>query len=248
MTPAAISNIHLALQKQPQLRPVNGWTFSNNAQMSNSIAQSVYDIPAQVAHEPLHHNHYNQSTLFRQIRTETCIGTPIEVPTPSAFPPKEVPPHFPGAGQVPVFKHSDPSFDVPASVAARLFVSNQLQDFTQPPSQASVLQQLHQNSGEPPRSASMISPLNRPIQTASRFRKARIRETVEQWGSNRLSCHDCRLKAVPNWVSDLQATTADPPFNNPIIHRGRCLYCFAPGHLGKSSLSRPRLTVVRILF
>ncbi|VEL10964.1 unnamed protein product [Protopolystoma xenopodis] len=47
-----------------------------------------------------------------------------------------------------------------------------------------------------------------PIQPASRFRKSRIRETVEQWSSNRISIHDCRLKAVPSWVSDLQRKTS----------------------------------------
>ncbi|CAH8558837.1 unnamed protein product [Dicrocoelium dendriticum] len=43
-----------------------------------------------------------------------------------------------------------------------------------------------------------------PLQPASRFRKARIHETVEQWSCGRTSVHDCRLKAIPDWVSDLQ--------------------------------------------
>ncbi|CAH8445604.1 unnamed protein product [Heterobilharzia americana] len=69
-----------------------------------------------------------------------------------------------------------------------------------------------------------------PLQPASRFRKARIHETVEQWSCGRVSAHDCHLKAIPDWVSELQKKSfvceeADATLANKKI---KCLSCFIP--------------------
>lgn len=63
-------------------------------------------------------------------------------------------------------------------------------------------------SVEVPPDESSLTATNLPtLQPASRFRKARIHETVEQWSCGRTSVHDCRLKAIPDWVSELQKKT-----------------------------------------
>nr|VZI48674.1 unnamed protein product [Spirometra erinaceieuropaei] len=106
-------------------------------------------------------------------------------------------------------------------------------------SMQSVIQETSETTNEPLRPASdtqnarsIFSALSVLLQPASRFRKTRIRETVEQWNSNRLCLHDCRLKAVPDWVSDLSAKPDAFSQDRIIIEQGRCVYCFVPSGAG----------------
>lgn len=121
-----------------------------------------------------------------------------------------------------------PNYQVPLHLTQHKFSIN--------PSMQSIhpMEQMRSVSDAPIISSQIYSSLCQPIQTASRFRKARIRETVEQWSSHRVSFHDCRLKALPDWVSDLQAKNPSNSFNNPTAQRSRCLYCFVPGSYSKS--------------
>ncbi|KAL3320364.1 hypothetical protein Ciccas_000954 [Cichlidogyrus casuarinus] len=81
-------------------------------------------------------------------------------------------------------------------------------------------------------SSSEISPseilamTNNAIPPASRFRRARIRETVEQWSHNHLTSHDCRLKSVPSYVMDLYKKRDE--FRVELKEAlAKNLYCFA---------------------
>ncbi|KER29520.1 hypothetical protein T265_03893 [Opisthorchis viverrini] len=75
------------------------------------------------------------------------------------------------------------------------------------------------------------------LQPASRFRKARIHETVEQWSHGRASIHDCHLKAVPDWVWDLQkkSSTLEQDVASALFQKVNCSSCLerkvqAPNH------------------
>ncbi|KAG5449918.1 hypothetical protein CSKR_201072 [Clonorchis sinensis] len=75
------------------------------------------------------------------------------------------------------------------------------------------------------------------LQPASRFRKARIHETVEQWSHGRASIHDCHLKAVPDWVWDLQkkSSTLEQDVASALFQKINCSSCLerkvqAPNH------------------
>ncbi|TGZ62527.1 hypothetical protein CRM22_007393 [Opisthorchis felineus] len=77
------------------------------------------------------------------------------------------------------------------------------------------------------------------LQPASRFRKARIHETVEQWSHGRASIHDCHLKAVPDWVWDLQkkSSTLEQDVASALFQKINCSSCLeikvqAPNHSG----------------
>ncbi|KAF7233485.1 hypothetical protein EG68_08595 [Paragonimus skrjabini miyazakii] len=65
------------------------------------------------------------------------------------------------------------------------------------------------------------------LQPASRFRKARIHETVEQWSCGRASIHDCRLKTVPGWVSELQKKSCllERDVTTAMAQKVNCLSC-----------------------
>ncbi|CAH8469527.1 unnamed protein product [Schistosoma rodhaini] len=84
-----------------------------------------------------------------------------------------------------------------------------------------------------------------PLQPASRFRKARIHETVEQWSYGRFSVHDCHLKAIPDWVSELQKKSfvCEKAVTTLANKRIKCLSCFIPkGTKDKESSMFPRAT------
>ncbi|TPP63240.1 hypothetical protein FGIG_02622 [Fasciola gigantica] len=78
------------------------------------------------------------------------------------------------------------------------------------------------------------------LQPASRFRKARIHETVEQWCHGRLSIHDCHLKAVPDWVMDLQkkAPVLEQDISNALSQRVNCLSCLEQKALDRTGLQQ----------
>ncbi|KAA3679857.1 uncharacterized protein DEA37_0011656 [Paragonimus westermani] len=65
------------------------------------------------------------------------------------------------------------------------------------------------------------------LQPASRFRKARIHETVEQWSCGRASIHDCRLRTVPGWVSELQKKSCllERDVTTAMAQKVNCLSC-----------------------
>ncbi|CAH8456925.1 unnamed protein product [Schistosoma margrebowiei] len=84
-----------------------------------------------------------------------------------------------------------------------------------------------------------------PLQPASRFRKARIHETVEQWSYGRFSVHDCHLKAIPDWVSELQKRSfvREKAVTTLANKRIKCLSCFiSKGTEDKESSVFPRAT------
>ncbi|CAH8452129.1 unnamed protein product [Schistosoma turkestanicum] len=84
-----------------------------------------------------------------------------------------------------------------------------------------------------------------PLQPASRFRKARIHETVEQWSYGRFSVHDCHLKAVPDWVSELQKKSfvCEKAVTTLANKKIKCLSCFIPkGTKEKEPSILPRAT------
>ncbi|VDP87189.1 unnamed protein product [Echinostoma caproni] len=78
------------------------------------------------------------------------------------------------------------------------------------------------------------------LQPASRFRKARIHETVEQWCHGRLSIHDCHLKVIPDWVLDLQKKTSvlDQDISNALAQRVNCFSCLEQKALDRSGLQQ----------
>lgn len=208
-------------------------------------AQPHYDIHSQAVSE---HTSYppNHPNLFHQLNSDAVSGTPLESPIAPGS--TQSPPNVVGVQilrEAAPSKYSDPSIDsnarrgVAATTAAHpeptLSQSAMPTTLTQPLTKFSTEQlggdQLRSVS-DAPLTNSLLPSLSAPIQPASRFRKARIHETVEQWGSNRLSFHDCRLKAVPDWVSYLQTKPNDTS-SNRIAQRGRCFYCFVPGNLGE---------------
>lgn len=67
-----------------------------------------------------------------------------------------------------------------------------------------------------------------PLQPASRFRKARIHVTVEQWSFGRFSVLDCHVKAIPPWVLELQkkSTAGQETLLNGVNKKVKCLSCF----------------------
>ncbi|VDM18544.1 unnamed protein product [Hydatigera taeniaeformis] len=242
--PVAISNL------QPAQLP------SASAPIPTSVVQQPYDIPLRATTEQVPSGS-NHSVLFRQINTDAASGTPLESPLApnSANAPSNL-----SATQVqqsihlelPASGYPDSSFDPTTRliVASGAAVTSQVSGPNLPNTLATLPQLPTQRfneqlNGDSLRSVSdgpLVNPLlslNAPIQPASRFRKARIRETVEQWDSNRLSFHDCRLKAVPDWVSYLKNKPIDTSFNHPIAQRGRCLYCYVPGSFG-SQCSNPK--------
>ncbi|CAH8830828.1 unnamed protein product [Trichobilharzia szidati] len=84
-----------------------------------------------------------------------------------------------------------------------------------------------------------------PLQPASRFRKARIHETVEQWSCGRFSVHDCHLKAVPDWVNELhkKSLACEDAISNLPNRKTKCLSCFIPKTVGDTSTTMfPRST------
>ncbi|KAH8853413.1 hypothetical protein KSF78_0001390 [Schistosoma japonicum] len=84
-----------------------------------------------------------------------------------------------------------------------------------------------------------------PLQPASRFRKARIHETVEQWSYGRFSVHDCHLKTVPDWVSELQKKSfvCEKAVATLANRRIKCMSCLIPkGTHDKESALFPRST------
>ncbi|VDD79473.1 unnamed protein product [Mesocestoides corti] len=237
--PVIVSNLH---PNQPA--SIDELRLSSNSQIHAPVAQSIYDLPSQPASEHVYHQP-SQPTMFRRLHSEAGSGTSQEPPIPPAS--HKLPSFLASSQQhshhpeLSAAKHSDPLFDscAPSSVAAAvtssMLPSNQ-QNVCAGFPETATHRFVREFNEEHPRSASdapipptPLSSLNAPVQPASRFRKARIRETVEQWGSNRLSFHDCRLKAVPDWVSYLQTKSVDTSFNHPILQRGRCLYCFVPG-------------------
>ncbi|KAK4472516.1 hypothetical protein MN116_003761 [Schistosoma mekongi] len=84
-----------------------------------------------------------------------------------------------------------------------------------------------------------------PLQPASRFRKARIHETVEQWSYGRFSVHDCHLKTVPDWVNELQKKSFvyEKAVATLANRRIKCMSCFIPkGTQDKESALFPQST------
>ena len=220
-------------------------TAAGGVAVQAPVAQSLYDIQSQAASEHVP-NPPNHPALFHQLNSDVVLGTPLESPVAPGS--TQSPPNVIGVQihrELNASKYSDPSLDSSAhrnvvGVSAALPESNHSQPAiptTLPHSLTNAsIEQLggeHLRSvSDAPLTNSLLPSLTAPIQPASRFRKARIHETVEQWGSNRLSFHDCRLKAVPDWVSYLQ-TKPNETFSNQIAQRGRCLYCFVPGNFGK---------------
>ncbi|CAL8078901.1 unnamed protein product [Calicophoron daubneyi] len=98
------------------------------------------------------------------------------------------------------------------------------------------------------------------LQPASRFRKARIHETVEQWLCGRISTHDCRLKAIPDWVSETQKKRSmlEQDLTVAASHRVSCFSCLeskssdismAGAHYSADApLSKARLDEIRSRF
>lgn len=219
--------------------------------MQTSVVQSPYDIPLQTTNEqaPTIPSH---PVLFHQINPDAASCTPLEsplapssanLPSNSAGTQVQQSVHYP---ELPTSKCPDPSFDPSTrlALAPGVVVASQVSGPNHPNTSATLPQLptqrfVEQFNGESLRSVSdaplvnPLSSLSAPIQPASRFRKARIHETIEQWDSNRLSFHDCRLKAVPDWVSYLKNKPIDISFNHPIAQRGRCLYCYVPGSFGE---------------
>ncbi|CDI98248.1 conserved hypothetical protein [Echinococcus multilocularis] len=229
-----------------------------SAPIQTSVAQSPYDIPPQATNEQVP-NTSNHPVLFRQINLDVASSALPESPlAPSSA---NVPSNSAGTQvqqsihhqELPASKFSDPPFDPSTcpAVASGIAVSSQVPGPNHPNTSATLSQPPTQSfieklNGEPLRSISdasfvnhLLPSLNAPIQPASRFRKARIHETIEQWDSNRLSFHDRRLKAVPDWVSYLNNKSIDTSFNHPLAQRGRCLYCYVPGSFG-SQCNNPK--------
>nr|CDS26282.1 expressed conserved protein [Hymenolepis microstoma]CUU99093.1 hypothetical transcript [Hymenolepis microstoma] len=237
------------------LRPL---TVSNLSQIQ--LSPGVVPIPAAVVQSPqqppppiaavpviFHQINGHESTLIpvtsldslTQLQSAGILSGSIQGPRPSVQ-----------LTEIPPFKCSDPSAMPPTVIAitsvASMAGAAQTANLGQGQQRVSaVLNQpslqhiIDQITAEPLRSVSdaslsnpLLTSLNAPIQPASRFRKARIHETVEQWSSKRISLHDCRLKAVPDWVTYLQSRPIDTTFNHPIAQQGRCLYCFVPGGFG----------------
>lgn len=234
-------------------------TASNLSQIQ--LSPGVVPLPAAVVQSPqqpppapiaavpviFHQINDHESTLIpvtsldslTQLQSAGILSGPIQGPRPSVQ-----------LTEIPPFKCSDPSAMPPTVIAitsvASMAGAAQTANLSQGQQRVSaVLNQpsiqhiIDQITVEPLRSVSdaslsnpLLTSLNAPIQPASRFRKARIHETVEQWGSKRISLHDCRLKAVPDWVTYLQSKPIDTTFNHPIAQRGRCFYCFVPGGFG----------------
>lgn len=94
--------------------------------------------------------------------------------------------------------------------------------------------EINSTSGTNHISAEVVASLP-PLQPASRFRKARIHETVEQWSLDRFSVHDCHLKTIPEWVKELQRKSAayEETLTNAINSKVRCISCFTINANGK---------------
>ncbi|BHF73239.1 hypothetical protein SprV_0401631700 [Sparganum proliferum] len=174
-----------------------------------------------------------------------CTRQPLRPSTMDADTPCNINPSEPRPTDYQSFSNIPSNIYVKSSVPNQKTESPIPRDFvpqTLPftPSMQSVIQATSETANEPLRPSSdtqnarssIFSALSVLLQPASRFRKTRIRETVEQWNSNRLCLHDCRLKAVPDWVSDLSTKPDAFSQDHIIVEQGRCVYCFVPSGAG----------------
>ncbi|VDL16172.1 unnamed protein product [Hymenolepis diminuta] len=237
LRPVAVSNL-AQIQLSPGAVPIPA-----------AVVQSPQQPPPPIAAVPVvfHQINSHESTLIpvasldslTQLQSAGILPGSTHEPRPSVQ-----------LTEISPFRYSDPSGMPPtviaitsvaamegAAQAANLAPGQQtVSAVLNEPSIQSIIDQM---TTEPLRSVSdallsnpLLTSFNTPIQPASRFRKARIHETVEQWSSKRISLHDCHLKAVPDWVTYLQSRPIDTTFNHPIAQQGRCLYCFVPGNFG----------------
>lgn len=245
------------------------------APVQNTVVQSLNDIQPQGMSERVLSVMLNRPVLFRQGDPNAASGASIDSSIVNStsqlqtgvLGSSQVPHPSDQLSQIPQFKQPDPSNVPPTVVAVTSVVAAGPQVslapgqhaisavLAQPPIQY-IIDKINAESvrsiSDAPLSNSLLTSLNAQTQPASRFRKARIHETVEQWSSNRLSLHDCRLKAVPDWVSYIQSKPMDISFNCPIAQRGRCLYCFVPGGFGEfknkpSNLFREKVLILLLL-
>ncbi|VDO04010.1 unnamed protein product [Rodentolepis nana] len=259
LIPAGITTMEPPLNGTQVVDGLRPLTVSNLSQIQ--LPPGVVPIPAAVVQSPqqpppppiatvpviFHQINGHESTLIpvtslnslTQLQSAAILSDSVQGPRPSVQ-----------LTEMPPFKCSDPSAMPPAVIAITSVASmggaaqavnlgQGQQRVSAVLNQPSIQHIIDQITAEPLRSVSdaslsnpLLTSLNAPIQPASRFRKARIHETVEQWSSKRISLHDCRLKAVPDWVTFLQSRPIDTTFNHPIAQQGRCLYCFVPGGFG----------------
>ncbi|VDM01047.1 unnamed protein product [Schistocephalus solidus] len=260
LTPVAVSALPNDLMGQNVQS--DGWTVSNNALLSDlkatmntpgartlDRAPVPLDVEATPQQDDSRYLADRQPDLSsEELRESSNLPGTRQLPRPSktdADTPCNINPSEPFSNDYQNFSN------IPSNNYVKSFVPNQKQesptsrDFvpqTLPmtPSMQSVIQETREATNEPPRPVSdtgnppstIFSALTVLLQPASRFRKTRIRETVEQWNSNRLSLHDCRLKAVPDWVSDLSTKPDNLAQHRPIVEQGRCVYCFVPSVVG----------------
>ncbi|KAM3187709.1 hypothetical protein ACTXT7_001751 [Hymenolepis weldensis] len=237
LRPVAVSNL-AQIQLSPGAVPIQA-----------AVVQSSQQPPPPIAAVPVvfHQINSHGSTLIpvasldslTQLQSAGILPGSTHEPRPSVQ-----------LTEISPFRYSDPSGMPPTVIAITSVAAMEeaAQAANLAPGQQTVSAMLNQPSiqsiidqmtTEPLRSVSdallsnpLLTSFNTPIQPASRFRKARIHETVEQWSSKRISLHDCHLKAVPDWVTYLQSRPIDTTFNHPIAQQGRCLYCFVPGNFG----------------
>lgn len=242
LRPVAVSNL-AQIQLSPGAVPIQA-----------AVVQSPQQPPPPIAAVPVvfHQINSHESTLIpvasfdslTQLQSAGILPGSTHEPRPSVQ-----------LSEISPFRYSDPSGMPPTVIAITSVAAMEgvAQAANLAPGQQTVSAMLNQPSiqsiidqmtTEPLRSVSdallsnpLLTSFNTPIQPASRFRKARIHETVEQWSSKRISLHDCHLKAVPDWVTYLQSKPIDTTFNHPIAQQGRCLYCFVPGNFGEFTCS-----------
>ncbi|KAM7534973.1 hypothetical protein Aperf_G00000093634 [Anoplocephala perfoliata] len=203
--------------------------------VQNTVVQSHNDIQPQKMSERVLSGMSNQPVLFQQDNLDVASGGNTDPSIVNSA--TQLHTGVPGSSQVPP---SDPSGVASVAVAGPQvgFTSSYhaVSEVSAQPHIQNIIDEINTESARsisgPPHPNSLLTSLNAQTQPASRFRKARIHETVEQWSSNRLSLHDRRLKAVPDWVSYMQSKPIDTSFNCPVAQRGRCLYCFVPGGFG----------------